>query len=391
MSARVRLPNPLAVLDDRALLTRFTEQHEQSAFEQLVKRHGGLVFGVCRRAVRDLHLAEDAFQAVFLVLARNPDDAAKATSVGGWLFGVARRVGLAARRHEQRREKRERRAGGINSEREQQLDTQNFDELLRVLDEELAAMPEELRAPLVACFLEERTQDEAARELGWSLSTLRRRLERGKELLRSRLARRGVTLAAGLLAGSLSASARAATPALTSSPSPVTTALAAAVVKHGIGAKLAAVVAVMVLAGGAAFGLAGAHTEQPHATPPLPVRASSPEPEPVPTSAVAPAPRAVVSKSWVNVSGSVVFPKDRKIPQPRPVPPSVIKDAQMWQPFGPLLYEDILIHGNNRGIKNVVVWLRPDSDDRRAEFAADKIHPDFADPKPADHAVGVER
>src|SRR5215207_6100703 len=107
MSARVRLPNPLAALDDRALLARFARERDQPAFEQLVKRHGGLVLGVCRRAVRDRHLAEDAFQAVFLVLARDPRRAAEAASVGGWLFGVARRVGLAARRHELRREKRE--------------------------------------------------------------------------------------------------------------------------------------------------------------------------------------------------------------------------------------------------------------------------------------------
>src|SRR5262245_64972015 len=107
MPVRVRLPNPLTALDDRALLARFAEEHDQPAFEQLVKRHGGLVFGVCRRAVRDRHLAEDAFQAVFLVLARAPDRAVEATSVGGWLFGVARRVGLAARRHELRRAKRE--------------------------------------------------------------------------------------------------------------------------------------------------------------------------------------------------------------------------------------------------------------------------------------------
>jgi RNA polymerase sigma factor (sigma-70 family) len=111
MSVRLRLPNPLSALDDRALLARFADECDQPAFEQLVKRHGGLVLGVCRRAVRDRHLAEDAFQAVFLVLARNPRRAAEATSVGGWLFGVARRVGLAARRQEERRE-RARRAGG---------------------------------------------------------------------------------------------------------------------------------------------------------------------------------------------------------------------------------------------------------------------------------------
>src|SRR6266545_4844629 len=132
MSLRVRLPNPLIALDDRALLARFADERDQPAFELLVKRHGGLVFGVCKRAVRDVHLAEDAFQAVFLVLARNPHGALTAASVGGWLFGVARRVGLAARRHEQRREKRESRCReqGADAPRSPQTD---FDDLLRVL------------------------------------------------------------------------------------------------------------------------------------------------------------------------------------------------------------------------------------------------------------------
>ncbi len=143
MSVRVRLPNPLAALDDRALLDRFVGQHDQAAFEQLVKRHGRFVFGICQRAVRDAHLAEDAFQAVFLVLAKNPRGAAEATSVGGWRFGIARRVGLAARRHERRRERRERHAPP------QPHDTPSpagdFADLLRVLDDELAALPDELR------------------------------------------------------------------------------------------------------------------------------------------------------------------------------------------------------------------------------------------------------
>ena len=82
-----------------------------------------------------------------------------------------------------------------------------------MLDEELAALPDEYRSPLIACFLREQTQDEAARQLGWSLSTLRRRLDRGKELLRARLTRRGATLSAGLFAGVLAPSAAAAVPA----------------------------------------------------------------------------------------------------------------------------------------------------------------------------------
>jgi RNA polymerase sigma factor (sigma-70 family) len=151
MSARVRLPSrlpdPPAGDDDRALLARFAEHRDDAAFAALVGRHARMVYGVCRRAVRDAHLAEDAFQAVFLVLAKNPGAAGAASSVGGWLFGIARRVGLAARRHEERRNRR------ANPERQRRDDERpDFDDLLRILDEELAALPGEYRAPLVAWF-----------------------------------------------------------------------------------------------------------------------------------------------------------------------------------------------------------------------------------------------
>lgn len=371
MSLRARLPNPLAALDDRALLSRFARDRDQPAFEQLVKRHGGLVFGVCRRAVRDRHLAEDAFQAVFLVLARDPARAAEAASVGGWLFGVARRVGLAARRHERRRDRRER-ADALPRPNTDATVRTEFDDLLRVLDEELGALPEDLRAALVACFLEERTQDEAARELGWSLSTLRRRLDRGKELLRSRLARRGVALGAGLLGVGVS-HGRAAVPPL-APPSPTSAALAAEAVRHGARAKWLAAVAGLALAvGGAAFGLARDSSE-----PPAPVRA------------LAPVPRPVEAKKWVTVSGRVVFPKTRAVPAPRPVA-GEIKDADVWQPFAPLVHEDLLVNPDTRGLANAVVFLRPDTDDRRDTFPADKIHPDRAAEQPAERSVVADR
>ncbi|MBX9628750.1 MAG: sigma-70 family RNA polymerase sigma factor, partial [Gemmataceae bacterium] len=98
MSARLRLPARLSdpPADDRALLGRFADGRDGEAFAALVRRHGRMVLGVCRRSLGDAHLAEDAFQATFLVLARNPAAAARSASVGGWLFGVARRVGLAA-------------------------------------------------------------------------------------------------------------------------------------------------------------------------------------------------------------------------------------------------------------------------------------------------------
>lgn len=364
---RVRLPNPLAALDDRALLSRFAGDRDQHSFEQLVKRHGRLVFGVCRRLTGNDADAEDAFQAVFLVLARDPRRAAEASSVGGWLFGVARRVGLAARRHELRRERREQAA----PPRAADAPTGEFDDLLRVLDEELAALPDDLRAALVACFLEERTQDDAARELGWSLSTLRRRLDRGKELLRARLTRRGVALGAGLLAVGLGGSAPAA-PAL-AAPSPTALALAAEVMRRGVGPKLlAALVGVALAVGGAAFGLARAP-------------ADAPEPPPAPTP-VAPAPRPAGAKAWATVSGRVVFPKDRDAPLPQPVALDAMKDADIWKPDGLLCDHRILV-GPDRGIGNAVVFLRPDSDDRAAAFPPDRVHPDLAKPKPVQHTV----
>jgi RNA polymerase sigma factor (sigma-70 family) len=387
MSARVRLPNPLTVLDDHALLARFTAERDQPAFEQLVKRHGALVFGVCQRAVRDRHLAEDAFQAVFLVLARTPTRAAEATSVGGWLFGVARRVGLAARRHEQRREKHEARCRATLREPDTGMPPaprSDLDDLFRMLDEELGALPDDLRAALVACFLEERTQDEAAHELGWSLSTLRRRLDRGKELLRSRLARRGLTLAAGLFAVSLSAPARGAVPTL-AAPTPTSTALAAAALGRGISAKLlASALGFALVVGGAAFGLATDRGDRPD-PPPAVNRALPAGPAP------APAPRAVEPKKWVTVSGRIVYAKNRAAPAPRPVLAESIKDKDVWAPFAPLVYEDLLVHGTNRGLANAVVFLRPDSNDRKAAFPADAFHPDRRAEKPAERTVVWDR
>ena len=98
MSLRItlRLSEAFDAENDRALVSRFVESRDEAAFAGLVNRHARMVLGVCKRAVQDVHLAEDAFQAVFLVLARNPRQAARASSVGGWLFGIARRVGWAA-------------------------------------------------------------------------------------------------------------------------------------------------------------------------------------------------------------------------------------------------------------------------------------------------------
>src|SRR5262249_40077942 len=195
---------------DQQLLERFANAHEEAAFEALVRRHGPLVLGVCRRVLHQEQDAEDAFQATFLVLARKAGSISKRAAVGNWLYRVAYHMALQARKKAAVRQKREARA--TRRELADPLAEVTGRELLAVFDEELQNLPEGERAALVLCYLEGKTRDEAARDAGCSESTLKRRLERGKERMRLRLARRGVALPAALLAAGLAQSARAAVP-----------------------------------------------------------------------------------------------------------------------------------------------------------------------------------
>jgi len=178
--------------DDR-LLERFLADGDGSAFAALVERHGPMVLGVCRRVLHDGHDVEDAFQATFLVLARNARTIRRSERVGPWLHGVARRVAVRARDNAARRLARERigidvePAGDSSSSR----DPERI-ELRAILDEELNGLPERLRAPLVLCYLEGLTHDQAASRLSQPVGTIRSRLSRGRERLRVRLTRRGV-------------------------------------------------------------------------------------------------------------------------------------------------------------------------------------------------------
>jgi RNA polymerase sigma factor (sigma-70 family) len=196
----------LRSLPDRQLLEQFAGGNG-SAFAAIVERHGPLVRGVCQRVLRDASLADDAFQAVFVVLARKSRSLRRPEALAGWLFGVARKIAGQMRQSQIRLRRREQAAALRHPEA---AELKPWDDLLQVLDEELNHLPERLRAPLVACYLEGRTQDEAARELGWPLITLRRRLAAGRERLRLRMDRRGATLSAGLLAAALTPGADAA-------------------------------------------------------------------------------------------------------------------------------------------------------------------------------------
>jgi RNA polymerase sigma factor (sigma-70 family) len=181
-------------LSDAQLLERFTDGHDQGAFEALMQRHAPLVWGVCRRVARDAQDAEDAFQATFLVLLRKAGSLTGRWSLASWLYGVGYRLALNANTHATRRQARERKAANMTDTKPAAAAWQ---ELWPLLDTELNRLPEKYRAPLILCYLEGKSNEQAARALGRPVGSISRQLARGRELLRKRLDRRGVVLSAG--------------------------------------------------------------------------------------------------------------------------------------------------------------------------------------------------
>jgi RNA polymerase sigma factor (sigma-70 family) len=195
-------------LSDGQLLDRFAARGEEAAFAALVRRHGPLVLGVCRRVLRHGADAEDAFQATFLVLFRRARALDRAGSLANWLYTVAYRVALKTRADAARRRERE----GRTMAQARALPEEIWSDLQPVLDEELNRLPARYRAAVVVCYLQGKTNSEAARLLGCPAGTVKSRLSRARDLLRARLARRGVALPAGLLAAVLTGRAAAAVP-----------------------------------------------------------------------------------------------------------------------------------------------------------------------------------
>jgi RNA polymerase sigma factor (sigma-70 family) len=183
-------------LSDRELLRRFATLQDQTAFTILVRRHGPMVLRVAQRVLHQQQDSEDVFQASFLILARKAASGRWHESVAHWLHGVAYHLALKARAaalQRQAHESRASRRAPANPQAEMTLR-----EAQALLDEELNRLPEKFRAPLVIWHLQGRTQDETARQLGWTKATTRRRLEQGRNLLRTRLARRGFNLGAAM-------------------------------------------------------------------------------------------------------------------------------------------------------------------------------------------------
>jgi RNA polymerase sigma factor (sigma-70 family) len=195
-------------LSDTQLLEQYVTHQDAASFEVLVWRHGAMVLGLCRRVLREEHEAEDAFQATFLVFARKANSVGSGESVGSWLYKVAYRVALRLRSAAQKRPTQ-----GEHPEEPatpEQSDEAVWRDLRPVLDDEIARLPEKYRAPFVLCYLQGRTNEEAALELGCPKGTILSRLARGREWLRDRLTQRGLAPAAVALALNLSCQAASA-------------------------------------------------------------------------------------------------------------------------------------------------------------------------------------
>jgi RNA polymerase sigma factor (sigma-70 family) len=268
-------------LSDAQLLERFLADRAEAAFAALLHRHGPMVWRVCRRALRHRQNAEDVFQATFLTLARKAAAIRKRASVACWLHGVAYRLARRVQAEQARNL-----LPGPQATRplpQGPAEQASGRELQAVLDEELGRLPEKCRAPLVLCYLEGLTRDEAAEHLGWSLGTLKRRLERGRKLLAARLTRRGAALGVALCgavlgqdavsaavpptlinstcrAVALTAAGKAVTGALSAQVTALTEGMVKAMAMAKVKLAMAVILTVVTLAGGA--GLWRAHRMQ---------------------------------------------------------------------------------------------------------------------------------
>lgn len=197
-------------LSDGQLLTAFLAHQDSAAFQVLVKRHGPMVLGVCRRILKNSHDAEDAFQATFLVLLRKAEAIRNRELLGNWLYGVAFRAAMKLKSANATRQWRERQVGLMRPS--QAAAVEFHDPLLSVIDHELNRLPDKYRVPIVFCDLEGMTRREAARKLGCPIGTLNWRLAQGRAVLATRLARQGCTLSGGAALALLLQSTCAAVP-----------------------------------------------------------------------------------------------------------------------------------------------------------------------------------
>jgi RNA polymerase sigma factor (sigma-70 family) len=199
---------------DAELLKRYASLHDEDAFAALVRRYGKLVRSVSWRVLHHEQDADDVFQATFLVFATRAASIQKTSSLASWLYGVAFRTAMNARRNRTRRSKEMRKSAGSNNE--PPVAEASLREVQRILEEEVNRLPEKYRTPFVLCCLDGQSKGEAARNLGWKEGTVSSRLAQARKELQQRLTRRGVAFSAALCCVELSRSAAAVSPPLLS-------------------------------------------------------------------------------------------------------------------------------------------------------------------------------
>jgi RNA polymerase sigma factor (sigma-70 family) len=319
---------------DGHLLRAFLADNDQLAFTELMRRHGPMVLAVCRRVLHHAQDAEDAFQATFLLLARQARSIRRTESLAGWLHGVASRMATNARRAASRRRKYEDQAPSTPPPNPAW--SAAWREVQAILDEEIDRLPQTYRQAFVLCCLENRSCAEAARQLGQKEGTVWSRVSRARKLLQERLAKRGVSLAAVLGAAALSGNtALSATP-----PALIATTVKAAALlaAHGLASGLVSPGVAVLMAGAKnamalpklktvillllttlAVGVAGAArlAQRKAATPsaaagpqavPPPARAQEPQPARPGTPTTRAAPSLVEKGDTVTVCGRVLDP-----------------------------------------------------------------------------------
>jgi RNA polymerase sigma factor (sigma-70 family) len=304
---------------DAELLEQFLQTRDETAFAALVRRHRATVLAACRQVLLDDADVEDSAQQTFLALWRNARSIRNRQSVGGWLFGVAHRLAVKELILTLRRREVEGRAGQSRTEAADATDI-SWREACVILHEELDRLADKHRLPLLLCYLDGKSRDEAAKQLGRSVHSLRGHLERGRLRLRARLARRGVTLSAGLLAAVAGTQATAG-PVLSSA------AILKVVMEQAPRASAVWSVRRLVLLAAFAVGVAGGGVRLSTLTPEEP-------PAPPPNQAIAEQP--ATAAGHVTVSGRVLDPDGKPLAGAR------IYSLSMRTGKSPFLAEDNL-------------------------------------------------
>jgi RNA polymerase sigma factor (sigma-70 family) len=321
---------------DGELLRRWNRERDEFAFAALVQRHGGLVLGVCKRVLRDVHAAEDAFQATFLVLAKKANVVRPPGVLGPWLYGVAYRTALKARgrtfrRLEVEQDYAEQKRGEFVPVQ------QEANDLLPIIDEQLNALPEKYRHPLVLCGVQGLGKAEAAERLGVPEGTVSSRLARGREMLRDRLSRRGIIVPLAAIIAFLKPSAAhaAVSPAVSNSVAEIAAGLAPvspdvlALSHEVLNAmtlvkwKFLSAVTVAALLTGGGFGLVASNADDKK---PQPAPETVKKPQPVPDGIKKPQPNADDPKKPQPAPDGVKKPApDQPKPGEKPAKPGADK------------------------------------------------------------------